>query len=104
MLGDKESKTDELAQTCEDGQELYFMGNLFRSAGAMNGNNYDKLKVVATFMQATDRVKQRKTGRKSKSVSMNSQLNDSFEETTSTAAGMTPDSLAAQASVSLEDF
>ena len=104
LMGDKESKTDEILTSCDDGQELYFMGNLYRSAGDYNGNVYDKLKVQASFVQATDRVRQRKSGGRSKGVSMNSQLNDSFEETSSTAQTLSPDALASQASISLADF
>ena len=62
IMGDKESKTDELLTSCDDGQELYFMGNLYRAAGDYNGNVYDKLKVKASFVPATDRVRQRKSG------------------------------------------
>jgi hypothetical protein len=104
LIGDKSSSTEEPLMQIEDGTEIYFMGNLYRSAGTYNDSTYDKLKVNCTFVQATDRVKQRKAGGRNKPASMNSQLDSSFEESESTAQTLSPEALSAQASVSLADF
>ena len=104
LIGDKNSSTEEPLMQTEDGTEVYFMGNLYRSAGTYNESSYDKLKVNCTFVQATDRVKQRKAGGRNKPASMTSQLDASFEESESTAQTLTPEALSAQAAVSLSDF
>ena len=83
------------------------MGNLFRSAGEINGIEYDKLKCNLSFAQETDRVK--KTGKgggrgRPKQASMRGQLDDSFEDSSSSATTMSAEALQNQASVSLADF
>lgn len=105
VLGDASVGTDELTLTCEDGQEVFFMGNLFRNAGEVNGTEFDKLKVNLSFAQASDRMKKKGGGaRRPKAASMNSQLGDSFESTESATTTLSADDLAAQANVSLADF
>jgi hypothetical protein len=104
VLGDSSTKTDETCLNIDDGREVYFMANLFRSKGEMKEIQYDKLKVIATFMQETDRVRSRKGGGRPKPVAMDSQLSDSFEETESKASVMSSDALCQQASVALSDF
>jgi len=104
VLGDKATKTDETCLNVEEGREIYFMANLFRSSGVMGDIAYDKIKCQAVFMEETDRVKSKRGGRKSHSVSMSAQLSDSFEETESTAAKMNSTDLCQQANVSLSDF
>ena len=101
---DAGSGTDATCLTVKEGQEIYFMANLFRSNGVMGTTAYDKLKASATFMQETERVKSRKGGRKNHTVSMSAQLSDSFEDTESKATAMSSDDLIKQASISLSDF
>ena len=100
-----EGETKDKCTTVEDGTEVYFMGNLFRSKGEMAGTEYDKLKVSLSFLEETDRVKKRGGGgRKSKATSMRSQLDASFEETESEATKLSAEELAVKASVALSDF
>ena len=104
VLGDSSTKTDEFCLNVDDGREVYFMANLFRSKGEMKDIQYDKLKVIATFAQETDRVRSRKGGGRPKPVAMDSQLSDSFEESESEAQVMSSDALCQQAAVALSDF
>ena len=105
VLGDAAAGTDELTLTVEEGQEVFFMGNLFRNAGEVNGTVFDKLKVNLSFAQASDRMKKKGGGgRRPKAASMSSQLGESFEDTESATTTLSADDLAAQASVSLADF
>ncbi len=104
VQGEKKTGTDETCMTVDEGREVYFMAHLFRSAGVYQDTPYDKIKCQAVFMEETDRVKSKRGGRKSRSVSMSSQLSDSFEETESTAAKMNSTDLCQQANVSLSDF
>jgi len=93
----------ELFKTTPDGTEVYFVGNLFRSKGTYNERNYDNLKISCVFAQDTNRVKTR-GGKRSKNVSMSSQLSDEFESNDSVATTMSVEELASQASISLADF
>lgn len=105
VVGTQAYGTDELCMAVEEGKEVYFMGNLYRSAGEMNDIQYDKLKCEITFAQETDRVKKRGGGRKPKATSMRSQLNDSFEDQgTSPTQTMSAAELSSQANLSLSDF
>lgn len=105
VIGTDEGETKDKCTTVEDGTEVYFMGNLFRSKGQMGETEYDKLKVSLSFLQETDRVKKRGGGgRKSKATSMRSQLDSSFEETESEATKLSAEELAVKASVALSDF
>jgi hypothetical protein len=104
LLGESEQKTDVKCLDVEDGREVYFMANLFRIKGQMGDIQYDKLKASATFIEESDRVRSRKSNGRPKPVSMNSQLNDSFEESDSSAQVMSSDELVKQAAISLADF
>lgn len=104
VLGDQAVGTDEICLKIDENRELYFMGNLFRSAGEVNGTHYDKLKCSLSFAQESDRVKAKSGGRRPKATSMNSQLGDAFEADSSASTTLSRDDLAAQASVSLADF
>ena len=104
LLGDSSTKTDVVCLEIDDSREVYFMANLFRSAGEYMDVKYDKLKARATFLQETDRVRSKGGGKKGKTVSMSSQMSDSFETAESTAEVMTADELCKQAAVSLADF
>jgi len=105
VLGDASVGTDELTLTVEENREVFFMGNLFRNAGEVNGTVFDKLKVNLSFAQESDRMKKKGGGgRRPKAASMSSQLGDSFEETESATTTLSADDLAAQANVSLADF
>jgi len=106
VIGTQALGTDELCLNAEDGVEVYFQGNLYRSAGEMNGNEYDKLKCELSFAQETDRIKKRGGGgRKPKTTSMRSQLNDSFEDADSSPTQtMSAAELSNQANLSLSDF
>ena len=103
VAGSEQTGTNQLCLTAEEGQEVYFSGSLYRSAGDYNGP-YDKLKVDLGFIQDTDRIRKSGGGRKPKAQSMRSQLDDSFEDKGSTESSMSADDLAAQASVALSDF
>ena len=50
----------ELFKRVGEGQEVYFCGNIYRLAGEVGGNDYDKLKISCIFAQETDRVQQRR--------------------------------------------
>jgi len=105
VIGTDEGGTGDKCETVADGTEVYFMGNLFRSKGEVGTTVYDKLKVSATFMQETDRVKTRKGGGgRKKGNSMRTQLDSSFEETESQAQTLSAEELAVKASVALSDF
>lgn len=105
VISDRDGGTDELFRNVEEGKEIYFVGSLFRSKGEMNGTEYDKLKVSATFAQETDRVQQRKGGgKRTKTKSMRSQLDSSFEDDEATVHTMSAEQLAEKTLVSLADF
>lgn len=106
LLGETAYQTDVLCTEAVEGQEIYFMGNLFRSAGEINGTQYDKIKVSCTFAQETDRVKKTSGGggRRPKQASMRSQLDASFEDAESVTQTMSAEALTAQANCSLADF
>lgn len=105
VVADKEGNCEDLFRSVEDGKEVYFMGYLFRSKGEMNGTEYDKIKVSATFAQETERVQQRRGGgKRTKSKSMRSQLDSSFEDDESPASALSPEELTRKTLVSLADF
>lgn len=106
VLGDSAYQTDEICTNAVEGQEVYFMGSLFRSAGEINGTTYDKLKVTTSFMQETDRVKKtgKGGGRRPKQASMKGQLDSSFESAESVTQTMSAEALTKQANISLADF
>jgi hypothetical protein len=105
VQGTQATGLDEFCMQVEDGREVYFQGNLHRSAGEYNGKEYDNLKCELSFIQETDRIKKKGGGRKPKAQSMRSQLNDSFEESNSSPTQtMSATELSAQANISLADF
>jgi hypothetical protein len=104
VVGSTKTGTDQICLTAEKGQEVYFTGSLYRTAGVYENTAFDKLKVDLGFIQDTDRIRKSGGGRKPKAQSMRSQLDDSFEEKGSTESSMSADDLAAQASVALSDF
>lgn len=105
VLGDQAVGTEEICLSIDENRELFFMGNLFRQAGEVNGTHFDKLKVNLSFAQESDRVKAKGgSGRRPKATSMTSQLGAAFEEDTSAATTLSRESLAAQVQESLADF
>ena len=106
VVADKEGNASDLFRTVEDCKEVYFFGTIFRSKGEMNGTEYDKIKVSATFAQETERVQQRRGGggKRTKAKSMRSQLDSSFEDDESTSSSMSQEELTRKTLVSLADF
>lgn len=104
IIGDTKTKTDEACMRVDDGKEVYFMANLFRSKGEMNGTEYDKIKASATFLEEGDRVKSRKSGRNNHAANMTSQLSDTFEESEGEEDAKSVNELAQAAGIALGDF
>ena len=104
VIGDSRSKTDEVCLRVEDGQEVYMMANLFRSEGVMNETAYDKIKASATFMEESDRVRSRKSGKRGSSANMTSQLSDTFEDSEPEEDTKSVSELAKLAGLALGDF
>lgn len=107
LSAENQSNAKDLFLVVEDGKEVYFQGNIFRDCGDVGGNTYDKLKIVCSFAQETDRKQARKSGAygQQKAPAMSGQLDSSFEDDDDgTSAGTTD--LASDAFISslLKDF
>lgn len=104
VIGDTKTKTNDVCLRVDDGKEVYFMANLFRSEGTMGETSYDKIKASATFMEEGDRVKSKSNGRRNHTPNMSGQLSDTFEEAESEETGKSVNELAKMAGIALGDF
>lgn len=104
VIGDTKTKTNDVCLRVNDGQEIYFMANLFRSEGVMGDTSYDKIKASATFMEEGDRVKSKSNGRRNHTPNMSGQLSDTFEETETEDKSKSVNELAKMAGIALGDF
>jgi len=112
LRGDRAYQTDETCLNMEEDREVYFMGDLHRRSGnferEVNGKmmdtEWDNITAVVSFLQETDRVREKRSTGKPRPISMTAQLADSFDEPDSDDSVMSSDDLCKQASVSLADF
>ncbi len=104
VIGDNKTKTDEVCLRVEEGQEVYFMANLYRSEGEMRGKGYDNIKASVTFIEEGDRIKQKRGGKRNHSPNLSGQLSDTFEEASEEEEAANVNQLAEMAGIALGDF